>query len=871
MMDALNEPAGVRVASSDALAHLDRLIEAFVAQLPGPATMEMLMHDDRSLYIDWSLFACNEYEAVLNLVLERFDRNWPKSTRLLFQPEANYDFVLEAFGALTSRPNGNRKLAELVPILESMLRSDTQLFAAFVDLSNNETLPALENTAWQIKVTAFVQMLISVPNRVANAMHRAMPELFRPHVYSGRLLTHWLHALYFVANVNYVNKRPVYTPTFLAALFSRIVINFHNNHASKHLIATIRILGEWSRLPMFEHILPQLFHELSAKAIDVVSLFLLEHTTSLAPILGGAVLNSLDWRYCLTTAIPLQNYFASDKLTKHLVDYLSSFHAIVDELLSQLLDVWKNKTCIQRAVVEQRIYITKLIVLIVTAQQKNKVVTSRLMENKYKICEGVTPHLELSHQTIRWLGMICAELVLGILEPDAEETLTFEYVGCSNEDRLLVEYLRDITQTYDVTPDCDVRPLNVEAIFKELLSESVEIVAVAKKAPVAQVKSTVQVVPTTHEIQDLDSDDDLEPYDMSNDLPEAAKKAPLYLLDVKDGLHESTDPDVFNESVRVCAQLVYEQLANDDASVGLDILDSLIGLDNKFNMDNFEQLRMDACVAIVSVYPKESATFLLREFNTHAGTYNISCKVLMLDILGVTAKQLAQLNEPPQQSTAKQSGIVEMPRKIVRLADSSERVLEAQQVIRQRVELKTRRFATRTAHPHKLAKRNRFADVAGYFFFPLLYGVGERKLPLHVHQVLPHDVDDVLLITMLHTLATVTLAAQNCPLVPKMAAEIFRLSIKLRYSSESRIRLAVMQLIAVALIVAPAHVLNGDLFDDLCELRIWLADSCQRRADVTSGIMRVGSAAPRAGGGESNEECRQMAAHVLALCVDRLT
>lgn len=877
LVDTLNTTAD-RVTSSHTLAHIVQLIEAFVAELPGPVTTEQLTGDDCSLYIDWHTFACNEYEAVLNLVVARFDRNWPKSTWSLFQPEANYDFVIEAFGALSAN---RHKMAVCVPILESLIHSDTMLFSAFVDLSNNVPLPTLEHAVREGKCSEFVQLLVSLPNRVANVMQRSMPDVFRPNVYSGVLLAHWLKSVYFIGNVNHVEKRPVYNTTFLSALLSRILIDFHNNRSSPHIIGTIRILGEWAVLPVFNGMLPQIFLGLSTQAIDVVALFMLEHTASLTPFIAEAVLTSKDWTYCLTTAIPMQSYYSSDNLPKHLVAYLSQFPHLFDTLLGELLDVWSNKTCIQRASVEQRIYLTKLIVLMVTAKynESGEKTTTNTIEIKRKLFQGVPAHIESQHSTIRCLGMICAEVVLGILDPNTEDSLKFDYFGFSSDDQLIVEYMRDISRTYRVTADCDARPWNVDAIFKELLSGNVEQkhnIAVKELLPTSKPSATiVHVDPsaTSQHIDDLDSDDELEPYDMSNDLPESAAKAPLYLLDLKETLRENDDPDVFFESVRNCEKLVHEQLSNDDASLGLDILDLLIGLDNKFSMDDFEQCRMAGCVAIVSVYPKESSTFLCCEFHTKSGTYNIASKVLMLEILGATARELSKLTPSSSSDRANTSkpALTEMPRKIIRLDDISNRIKEAQQIIRQRVELKTRRFATRTAHPHKLAQRNRFADVAGHFFFPLLHGVGERQLTLTVHRSLTHDVDNVLLVTLLNTLASVTLASQNCPVVPKFAAEIFRLSITLRYSAESRIRLAVMQLIAVALLVTPKYVLKGDLLSDMCEIRIWLADCCQhQRAEVSSGILSIEGASPRIGGGESNEECRQMAGHVLALCLDVL-
>lgn len=860
------------MTSSQSLTHLCGLIDALVAQLPGPVTIEHLTGDDSAVYVDWNHFACNEYEAVLNLILERFDRNWPKSTWSLFQQDVNYDFVLEAFAALANRPNVKHKMADLVPILETLVRSDTILFAAFVDLSNCKPLPALEYTVWEGKYRDFVQLLVSLPNRVANVMQRSTPDLFQPNIYSGVLLTHWLKAVHFVANINHVEKRKVYSTAFLSVLFSRILIDFHNNRTSSHIIGTIRILGQWADLPMFKDTLPQIFHELSTQAIDVLTLFLLEHTANITPLIGDAVIMSKDWKHCLATAIPLQSYFSSDKLSKNLVTYLIQYPKVIDTLLGDLLDIWSNKTCIQQATIEQRIYLTKLIVLIVTAKHSKSELESSAIDIKRKLFQGIPAHIESQHSTIRCLGMICAEVVLWIIDQNAENRLKFDYFGFSNDDQLIVEYIRDISKTYNVNADCVVT-WNVAAIFNELLSENVEemkAVDVKVAQPALKSKTTPKVVSTTQHIEDLDSDDELEPYDMSNDLPESTKKAPLYLLDLKETLRENDDPDVFIESLRNCEKLIYDQLSNDDASLGLDILDLLIGLDNKFSMDDFEQCRMAGCVAIVSVYPKESAIFICREFHTKSGTYNISSKVLMLEILGATAKELSKLT-PSDNDTTTKPAILEMPRKIIRLDAISDRIKEAQQIVRQRVELKTRRFATRTAHPHKLAQRNRFADVAGHFFFPLLHGVGERQLTLTAHRSLTYDVDNVLLVTLLHTLASITLAAQNCSVVPKFAAEIFRLSITLRYSSESRIRLAVMQLIAVALIVTPQYVLKSDLLSDMCELRLWLADCCQRRAEISTGILSIEGASPRiGGGGESNEDCRQMAGHVLALCLDVL-
>lgn len=816
----------------------------FLQQLPGSMTPEKLIRIDESIYVDWRSIAISEYSQCLEAVLQRVDKNWPNVKDVtnvfekLFTVDCNAEFVIESVTTLAT--NLSKNTGVLLHVLWNIISSETILFTTFLDLSYNDVeLSETNRNLLEKRFEDFTQILTSLPNRVANEMKQSTPDEFLPDGFSRILLSHVLKMLSFACNVNLLETRPVFNASFITKLLSKIITNFHMDRSSKPIIHTIKTLSSWSRkCPVTKRMVNDLFMGLNRQAIDIIAVFILKHLPHVDSILGSnSITGSDNWRQCLLVTIPLLNFFNDRNVCINLVRYLNGVDDVqhLDTLLLELLSAWSSKLSISRTSISQHVYLSSLILLIVHCRKYSN--EAKLKEILFR---GVQQHIESQNSSIRCIGMILTELVLNKIDSfAAEEKLQFDYTGFDSNDTQIVESFRNLCDLYDNQQSLD-----------ESGDVPDELMVPTKPEQNVHSNETVNTIVKAND--DLDSDDDLEPYDMSNDVPDVHDKSPKYLLDLKETICETDDPNIFAACLENCRQLIRDQLSNDDALLGLDILRILIGLEQKFHMQNFEEHRLSGCVAICTIYPKECVEYISGEFHSELGRYSIANKILMLEIIAESAKELASI-ETPNKTETKNDDQDNRVKKL-KLSNESEnaKIKEAEKVIRDRIEKKSRRFATKSSHPLKHAQLSRFAPVAGHFFYSLLHGFGRNQLSLTSSKSLKRDTDNILLVNFLQTITTIVLAARNCTIVTKFPKDIFLMCSLLRFHDEAKIRLVVLQMYAAVLIAVPKWCLQSEFFDDVCELKAWLESCCQ--FDVFKR--------------EQNDECREMAEHVLVLCVN---
>lgn len=853
-------------------------LEALLAILPGPMTPEKLLRIDQNIYLDWRTMARNEYPIILDSLLRLIDKDWPGDDSTaraqiidLFTVEDNYEFSIESFSALTSTKY-IEKYPILVEALEKMITSETYLFSLFTDACFVQNMSELEASLAEMRQSHVVQLIVSLPNVVANQLRGKISNIFVPETYSCFLLISLLKSIYFIAESNEKTGITKFNTGFLSKLFSRILIDFNLDGTSQVFPRVIRVIEIWSQKNAYYSTLIQgLLLALNRSAINVISTYLLQ-CSQISGILGNAVQKSPDWRYCFHTKLPLLSYYKDDRLVVNLVRYLSQQCGQDElyELFVEVLKSWASEISITSHSIDQHIYLTKLL-CVSSSFFTFRHTPAKLEEIRRTIYNGVGNHIKSLSPTIRVIGMMTAELLCNKHAGPNEEELHFDYSSISEDDRQIIEGLKKLSDAHEYGGDAEsideddalnslhdivagTKPSIIVGSHPDqftsnnrMQSNEIEYVSISTPHP-----NLVKISSPLDE-DDLDSDDDLEPTDMFNDTSIKFDKSPKYLIDLRENLLHTDDPDIFQASIESCAQLISEKLPNDDRSLGIELLQILIGLDKKFPVDDFYGCRVAGCVAICCVYPKESAEYLCHQFHTEIGKHSVNIKVFMLVVLGESAKSLSTIRRAGQLEVDAIASTTAAPKKLLELNDDRKHVEEAKRIIRERVEIKTRRFASKTTNPFVKAQRNRFADVAGYFFFPLLYGFGKEQLALNsANCALKYDTDNILLITFLHTVATVVLASQNCPIALKFAPEVFGLCSILRFHVEPKVRLGILYTIAAVFMVVPKDHLLTYCFNDICEIQTWLEQL------LSLNILRS----------EKNVECRETAKHVLALCLD---
>ncbi|XP_053671655.1 uncharacterized protein LOC128721879 [Anopheles nili] len=904
---------------------LGRLLEC----LPGPVQPSDALFGRDTLH--WDQFAAEAYPSLLEDLIPLVAHLEQTLLYRLVTLDATALFPHEMINILTERSVLHSSSCEVALQLLTHLLEDTSVLpAAFIQFSIEH------NDVQCYDFNQFLHLLVAVPNKVANVLMGKTPEFLLPMAYSRILFRQYMRTIVTLHEAaTFYGTEEIFIPKrggsigskFLSSLLSKLVTDFHQNRQSPPLRAALRLLLDGSmRSPNIGNFIRQIFDQLNPAAVEIVAYIALSERMDLSPIFGDSL--SASWSYVLLQKIPLYNYYPNNEaLIQELIIQLgriSSRDGKEDKtqqgdtplrrLIEQLLVVWSSRTAIQRTSLEQHLYVTKLVLVAVSEQATRDFDWTSSYGDKYRrfLFDGLTVHLESPIKEVRCIGMITAEVIMGLIDDKHDEKpsggdsknenrLRFDYQGFDAATLALIDKLRSLGQKRH-EPNIDeaqtqqsnkqealeqaVKELIEDGTTREIIPPSLiksETSNLATKVTLNKVKIEPQVDSDDDEklpddLESLDSDDDeLPAYDMSNDTNiDVERYRPKYLLDMRDALIE-TDPNVapeaFEMAVDVAPKLISQQLPNNDAKLALDLLNIFLTLEEKTHMPTFSERKFSAMVEICIVFPKECATFLCREFHAEVSRYALNRRIFMLDVIAEVAKVLSNFkpssnadqredSAPIVSHSAPPHGAKNHKNQLTLMfRDEAEKISrreEAERVVRERIELKTRRFRTGCRNRSNSVVQtsvNRYADVAGWFFFPLVQGFGGNRFIFTAGLKLPYDAEDLLLVSFLQALSVLMICAENCPIAGRMAREVFSLANLLRYSDEPKIRLSVLQLFAAIFLAIQSDLLHVQFHQELLELKDWLEECIQ------DDVVRKA---------ETNEECRQLARHVLSMCYDAL-
>jgi telomere length regulation protein len=924
--------------------NMKSLIKSLACFMPGPYTPQKFYGLDVPSS-DLAQFYEFHYRQVIETVLERYSPEWVDVeteiliNKLMVIDGSGVNLLYETLHVLTrvlkECKGPSQKLDFIIDVLEKLVQSGA-LVSAVLDQCSTRNVSSGSRLNFMVDQNHLdriweetVQLCMSLPSRVSNKIKYVTKDTFLPDLYCKILCCHVAECIQFLSEA-VCFKCITLKPQGLSVFLSKLIINFNDGRKSAGILTLIEIFEHWCSCPTYCTVVQNVFLCLHLEAIETIARMILGKCLSPSAvynILGNTIHESQTWKHILCTKMLLMSYhnWEDSTFVENLVGYLAYMHfyhnldekvdaqsvsaisrgGILIDILINLLTVWGDGSALNHTPLEQHIYITQAVILIVHYLQisHQKVLKEAdecheryaLTESDRKIIEsklfsGVPVHLESPLETVRAVGMITAEIVTSVMHKCDEPKLKFEYEGLGKESESIVKALKKLSpreikievdcqdgersnvQNYT---DCNRQIQNDSTILGNGLLQNLKFhcglasaieddrdsdVNVGVKIDKDDKMNAQRLVVVTSEEQveqlesadSLDSDDDLIPYDMSDDIRLSVKKQPRYLRDLRDGLLETEDRERFSESLEVCEALILSQLADDDVSLGIELLEILVCLEEKFCVDNFDTQRYSASIAIVSTFPEPCAEYLCSQFNAGCGKYSVSQQLFMLDCLAGAAKRLSNLQAPvanlenikdsvhPQlgacrklNSTQKSKGNF-VPST---LSDSAE------DIIRKRIESHTRRFIS-APKPAPIGQANKFSAVAGSFFFPLLHGISHSCGGGCLLRNLYADHDCLLLVHFLHTIAVVMTSSINCPISVRMGKELMDLCWTLRYHSQARVRLAVMGCVGAVVIAVPKSRLMLDLYEPLLECKSWLLE-----------VMKTGLRQ-----GDPDSECREFAA-----------
>ncbi|KAI4501191.1 hypothetical protein M0802_003564 [Mischocyttarus mexicanus] len=900
------------IKSQSSLEKLKILISNYNIFLPGPLTYQKYIGLDSDPFIDPML-----HGRILEEIIDKFDHNWPLQgnnldpliKQLMIIDGVSLEIFYETLTVLIEalkQTTDDRKISIISIILEELIKSDA-LYSVIVNTCKYQQELAIKQEELEQTWKSTVQLLVSLPNRVANRLKKKTLDIFLPQMYTKVICFHIARGFSFIHDC--MQKCDIQTNF---NMFSIIISKMAITITSTNLNCLIDILSTWcyeddNRRNLIQSIL----RELDRAAIEPLAVLFLKHCDIKNGVywVFGNLIEISNWTYTLTTKIPFMSYYEDERenFIINFIIYLSQYskdNRIMIDLLIKLLDVWGDKSALNHTSIEQHKYITKLIILAITVIKDNIKTYDKDICRKL-IFFGISTHLESTHTILKAIGMRTGEIVVDALsQSDDSQKLDFQYNNMGADVVELIksfDMLIEKIQTLDVKQPCQSEE-NLyfhDIIFNSLGDKKVFHLGVEcnilslKKIEQPKLLSKESKDNTTEQEQkslnnfdenikdkllinnvsieeqsELDSDDDLIPYDISNDTKLSERSRPVYLRDLRDNLtdeRKTTNAEVFAETLEVCEEIILSQLPNDDVSFGIELLQILVALNESYYVEDFEILIFKSCVAIVTVYPKECAVFLCEEFYSETYKYSTSQRLLFLDILAESARRLSKINLSDDKSTSKEiARTKKIPTKGISLFINTNKKCDIlcdddiddlnnthaesinwREIVDKRIESNTRIFAHK-AKPTKMLA-NKFGNVASYFFFPLLYGYGKQENCLHIGVASYSDLRNSLLIQFLKTISTIMVAAQNCLIASKMGKEIFELTWTLRYHEEAKVRLAVIENVAAVIVAVSKESIINELLEPLTEVRLWLLNS-------THAI-----------NGEHDKDCRTLGRNVLLL------
>ncbi|EDV27638.1 uncharacterized protein TRIADDRAFT_53547 [Trichoplax adhaerens] len=461
------------------------------------------------------------------------------------------------------------------------------------------------------------------------------------------------------------------------------------------------------------------------------------------------------------------------------------------ETFLEVLDAWCKKSAIQYTGYEEHLYLSQVLLILCSHLDKKEVISNQ-QAVLVKLLHGMQVHLENNTIQIRRLGMIVGETLTDVLD-NGGNRLRFEY-----EENDETDEIKALQKRLPKLQDGNKHPKDT------LHSQGRHIVSTLEESS--------SKVATTYE--ELDSDDDFESYDMSNDTVVNKIKKPSYIRDCIEGLLVNDDPhrvDLAEEIVKI-----------------------LLHLQNESAAEDYNIVRLSAMISTTVQCPTQAVKYLTTEF--YKTNYSLQQR---LDILEIIAKSAQELSSP--HTTDSESKKEAIPSDNYGTGPQHRsKTPNWQQIVNERIKLKTRRFAKGRPKSRVKSIANRFAPVAGLFFFPLLQHFDR---PLNTMDLLGDD--SFVLGRLIYTLGVVLYAAINTTIVDSMGKSLLEFLWAVRFHEEAYIRQSIIFSFTMIILSLPSYVLIGNA--DIYEFQAWMQDLIHK---------------------DPNSECRKLAAQSLSLLQD---
>lgn len=361
---------------------------------------------------------------------------------------------------------------------------------------------------------------------------------------------------------------------------------------------------------------------------------------------------------------------------------------------------------------------------------------------------------------------------------------------------------------------------------------------------------------------DSDASEELIAYDLEDDDEDLQTiPPPRYVRDLLDYLRKADDRDKVEAGLAAAADVLAEAPLEELQENAARILSSLlhVGTAGWLEEGTAASQRVSALVKTVVACPVSSVDYLTDQlFNSNK---TLQDRLDILDTMTKAAVALSHFSDPhtheprapslPSLPPITHGGFLRS-NVTSRNAEDRAKAADNAEVVRRRVEAKTRRWgSTLRAHHEQQFSTNQFGPVAHLFFFPLINGAHSAPSTprFDVNTTLPSVVqasqkeaertakqfhDPLLLSRLIYTLGILLQCSGTHPGTRILARALMEVVWVARLHPRAEVRRSTLFALLRVLTVLPSYILADDFLSDLQELTHWLVELKDKEPDEQS-------------------------------------
>ncbi|KAK3329775.1 telomere length regulation protein-domain-containing protein [Apodospora peruviana] len=331
-------------------------------------------------------------------------------------------------------------------------------------------------------------------------------------------------------------------------------------------------------------------------------------------------------------------------IRRAVITVVSQHKESIVSVLEKSIDQFGDQLYIRHSPILQQEAHAQVLLLSAGSVYKKSPIKLTLLMRSSAWLNAISNRLAAPHQRARFLGMVVGETLSGLVDK-GEKRLDFHMEETNGDEG---KWYKSLVEVADQIGSWDLLLGHQKAA--SVTTKKTNSQTPAQRAPAKHPQQGFII----EELSDgeLDEDDDIPSYakpdsdeEDSDDDPTLISrdkpKAPVYIRDLIRYLRDAENYDR-QKLALVTAPTLIRRKANYGTEVSEhaeELASLLIGLQDKFEIDNFDELRVQGMMAIVIAQPQTMGQWFAKTF--FDGDYSVSQRASVLIILGLSARELA--------------------------------------------------------------------------------------------------------------------------------------------------------------------------------------------------------------------------------------